>query len=292
MTMTLDEFVEQCPVPCFVSNGEQLHTFNVAAAASFSLPEAVFAVCFAAAQIETRDEGDFKVQYEEAWLTVSRLKGDDATYFFVIADQTDQELTRALDRAKKPQKQLIQTLQNMVSTAKGYAELIAVMLEENQMVAGERLAAVRRYEQYVNDHLLDMEALLEQALDRQFLLQAAFDDQIDVSVLICLSNPVRGELVAELFKSQGVTTRLAATPEEAAKLLVTHSESTRLLVLDSPIADIAAWQDRNADAALIACCESGLEALVDQFGERGCQLSDQPLDINHLLKAAIELLNQ
>ena len=53
----------------------------------------------------------------------------------------------------------------------GYAELIAVMLEENLIVAGERLEAIRRYEQYVSDHLQDMEALVESALDRKPMAQ-------------------------------------------------------------------------------------------------------------------------
>ena len=57
------------------------------------------------------------------------------------------------------------------STTKGYAELIAVMLEENLIVAGERLEAIRRYEQYVLDHLQDMEALVESALDRKPMAQ-------------------------------------------------------------------------------------------------------------------------
>jgi hypothetical protein len=124
-----------------------------------------------------------------------------------------------LQSLKKPQRQLIQTLQNMVSTAKGYSELIAVMLEENQLVAGERLAAIRRYEQYVNDHLMDMEGLLGQASSSKLLMGAQLADEAPLIALVSLSNPVRSELVAELFRAQGMTARIAEGPRLAAAVL-------------------------------------------------------------------------
>jgi len=279
-------------MPCFVSSpAGELCEFNQAAKAAFETPERVFATLIAVESELNPAGGSFEISLEGFLMSVRYACVLDQYFWFVSQQRTVAALEAQIESLKKPQKQLLQTLQNMVSTAKGYAELIAVMLEENQLVAGERLAAVRRYEQYVNDHLLDMEALLEQASDSQFLMNARFDVQANVAVLIFLSNPVRGELLTELFKSQGMTTRLATSGAEAAALLAAHVASTRLLVTDEPIKAIGEWREQNPEAALICCGSRDFgQAMVD-FGDRGCRLSDDPLDINEMLKAAIDLLN-
>jgi hypothetical protein len=197
-----------------------------------------------------------------------------------------------LQSLKKPQRQLIQTLQNMVSTAKGYSELIAVMLEENQLVAGERLAAIRRYEQYVNDHLMDMEGLLGQAASSKLLMGAQLADEAPLIALVSLSNPVRSELVAELFRAQGMTARIAESSRLAAAVLQENPKGIRLLVTDDAVGGLPQWREANLDASIIVCGDfSARAALAADFADRCRALPDHPMDINQMLRAAIDLLN-
>lgn len=293
MTQRMSFLIQAMPMPCFVLDSEdKLACFNQAARAEFEDPEQVFNHCLTACPAFQDEVGSFESEFEGAPITLTYVK-DEARYLVFMAHHQELNLLQVeLQSLKKPQRQLIQTLQNMVSTAKGYSELIAVMLEENQLVAGERLAAIRRYEQYVNDHLMDMEGLLGQASSSKLLMGAQLADEAPLIALVSLSNPVRSELVAELFRAQGMTARIAEGPRLAAAALQENAKGIRLLVTDDAVDGLPQWREANSDASIIVCGDfSERAALAGDFADRCRTLPDQPMDINQMLRAAIDLLN-
>ena len=182
----------------------------------------------------------------------------------------------------KDQKRLLLALQNIVSTTKGYAELIAVMLEENLIVAGERLEAIRRYEQYVSDHLQDMEALVESALDRRPMAQLLEQEHPQL-VLVCFDLAIQGEVVAELFRAQGMVVTQATSKEAATQILREQGSAFDLLVIDDWFDAAGHWLDASDDRRMILCNGRAFDH------PRARLLSAPKLDMNHLLRAAIEL---
>jgi len=182
----------------------------------------------------------------------------------------------------KDQKRLLLALQNIVSTTKGYAELIAVMLEENLIVAGERLEAIRRYEQYVSDHLQDMEALVESALDRRPMAQLLEQEHPQL-VLVCFDLAIQGEVVAELFRAQGMVVTQAISKEAATQILREQGSAFDLLVIDSWFDAAGHWLDASDDRRMILCNSQAFDH------PRARLLAAPALDMNHLLRAAIEL---
>jgi CheY-like chemotaxis protein len=182
----------------------------------------------------------------------------------------------------KDQKRLLLALQNIVSTTKGYAELIAVMLEENLIVAGERLEAIRRYEQYVSDHLQDMEALVESALDRRPMAQLLEQEHPQL-VLVCFDLAIQGEVVAELFRAQGMVVTQATSKEAATQILREQGSAFDLLVIGDWFDAAGHWLDASDDRRMILCNGRTFDH------PRARLLSAPKLDMNHLLRAAIEL---
>ena len=184
--------------------------------------------------------------------------------------------------AAKEHKRLLLALQNIVSTAKGYAELIAVMLEENLIVAGDRLEAIRRYEQYVSDHLQDMEALVESALDRKPMAQLL--DQGDPQLaLVHFELPVQGEVVAELLRAQGLVVTQAASIGAAKQILREQGAAIDLLVVDRFFDEVSPWLDKDDERQLILFGRQTFEH------QRARCLRGPKLDINHVLRSVIEL---
>ncbi len=293
MTQRMSFLIQAMPMPCFVLDlDRKLECFNQAARAEFEDPEQVFDQCLAVCPAFQDEVGSFEAAFEGVPITLTYVK-DEARYFVFMAHHQELNLLQVeLQSLKKPQRQLIQTLQNMVSTAKGYSELIAVMLEENQLVAGERLAAIRRYEQYVNDHLMDMAGLLGQAASSKLLMGAQLADEAPLIALVSLSNPVRSELVAELFRAQGMTAHIAEGARLAAVALQENAIGIRLLVTDDAVVGLPQWREANPDAAIIVCGDlPGQSSLIDDFADRCRVLPDHPMDINQMLRAAIDLLN-
>ena len=184
--------------------------------------------------------------------------------------------------AAKDHKRLLLALQNIISTTKGYAELIAVMLEENLIVAGERLEAIRRYEQYVLDHLQDMEALVESALDRKPMAQLLEQGNPQLA-LVHFALPDQGEVIAELFRAQGMVVTQAASMEAAKQILREQGTAIDLLVTDRWFDEVSPWLDRDEDRQLILFGSQSFEHPRARF------LEGPKLDINHVLRSVIEL---
>ncbi len=289
MTQAMSFLIQALPMPCFVLGIDgSLACFNQAARVEFEDPEKVLAHCLKGCSEFPDEVGNFESEFEGIPMTGTYLKDDDRCLVFLESHQELHRLQSEVQKLKKPQKHLIQALQNLVATTKGYSELIAVMLEENQLVAGERLAAVRRYEQYVNDHLIDMEGLLEEATQGRTLSVTPFESSAQPIALVCLANAVRSELVAELFLAQGMAAEISDTIDDVSARLNDKPDEVRLLVVDQAIPELEAWLKGHQEASVILLGDQSTESAL---GERCCRLTDSPMDINQLLKAAINLLN-
>ncbi|MCH1554996.1 MAG: hypothetical protein L7T26_02110, partial [Pseudomonadales bacterium] len=70
--------------------------------------------------------------------------------------------------------------------------------------------------------------------------------------------------------------------------LLRQPEDVRLLVIDQPIEALGAWLRHHPEASVILL---GDHSEASDLGDRSCLLTDSPMDINQLLKAAINLLN-
>ena len=163
----------------------------------------------------------------------------------------------------------------------------AVMLEEEVVVTGERLAAVRRYEQSVNDHLTDMEALL--AHPSRDAADYNLDQVFRPKAIVFFHNLVRGQLIAELFAAQGMEVCLASSASDALKLTDNNDREAQLGVFDQP-GPAAEQLLKCHPRSILLYCNASID--IDTENPRIGKVTDQPMDINEVLRASVEMLSR
>jgi len=280
--------LQSMPWPCFVVNRDlEVVYVNRALNLVFDSADEVIAACLAADKFDPHQAGSCSFAYGTSSLKVTYVVDDDVITLFVEAPDSAAQTPDGGAEPDKNQGKLRHNLQSLVTTARGYAELIAVMLEEEGVVTGERLAAVRRYEQSVTDHLTDMEALL--AHPSRDAADYDLDQVFRPKAIVFFHNQVRGELIAELFAAQGMEVCLASSASDALKLADNNGREAQLGVFDQP-GPAAEQLLKCHPKSILLYCNASIE--IDTENPRIGKVTDQPMDINEVLRASVEMLSQ
>lgn len=280
--------LQSMPWPCFVVNHDQEVVYvNQALNQVFDSADEVVAACLAADTYDPQKSGYCSFAYGTSSLKVTYVVDDDVITLFVEVPDSAAQARDGGAEPDKNQEKLLHKLQNLVTTARGYAELIAVMLEEEVVVTGERLAAVRRYEQSVNDHLTDMEALL--AHPSRDAADYNLDQVFRPKAIVFFHNLVRGQLIAELFAAQGMEVCLASSASDALKLTDNNDREAQLGVFDQP-GPAAEQLLKCHPRSILLYCNASID--IDTENPRIGKVTDQPMDINEVLRASVEMLSR
>jgi len=280
--------VKRMPYPCFVVNQElQVLLINPAAHDAFESAEAMVAECLVAPDFILHSPCQYGVEFQGETLRVTSVLEDSLVLVFIDQPESDSSSWSQAEQLQPGLAVLLKKLQNLLNTTRGYAELITVMLEEETAVTGERLAAVRRYEQHLNDHLTDMEALLADPLTEN--ADASLERSMRPRAIVFFENQIRGELIGELFAAQGMEVSLAVTSEEALDQVKGSEHEVQLGVFDQPGPATEQLLKRHPRSIVIYC---NAEAGDDQENPRIGWVSDQPLDINEVLTASVKMFSQ
>ena len=163
-------------------------------------------------------------------------------------------LGRQLQESSKPARKFVQDLSNTLSSAIGYSELLTMMLSEEEMFAGEKLAAIRRYQRAVSEGLASADTLIRQERSRKNRMQMAQGpDQVlqayngtDNSgassknttslnsrhIVIVDDEPSIANFLGELMRSSHHKATVFTESSVAYEYLVDHSDKVDLLILD------------------------------------------------------------
>lgn len=189
-----------------------------------------------------------------------------------------------LQKLKKPERKFLHQIGNLVSTTLGYAELVELMLEENVILNGDRLAAIRRYQNEIGTGLRQSENMIQH---EKRGAMPYFDNitQTTQHVLVVHNEPTRVELLVELLQSQQYKVTSFVDTEAATKFASLNAKSLNLAVLGA--ADQLAEYLLEANANLqILVCTSDHQDFEDN---RLHAIADTPLDINELLRTVLEM---
>lgn len=189
-----------------------------------------------------------------------------------------------LQKLKKPERKFLHQIGNLVSTTLGYAELVELMLEENVILNGDRLAAIRRYQNEIGTGLRQSENMIQH---EKRGAMPYFDNitQTTQHVLVVHNEPTRVELLVELLQSQQYKVTSFVDTEAATKFASLNAKSLNLAVLGA--ADQLAEYLLEANANLqILVCTSDHQGFEDN---RLHTIADTPLDINELLRTVLEM---
>ena len=186
---------------------------------------------------------------------------------------------KQLQTLKKPERRFLHQINNLVSTTLGYAELVELMLEENTSLNGERLTAIRRYQNEISTGLRQSENLIRQE-KRSAMPYSDNTGWSTQHVLIVHKDPTRMQLLVELLQSQQYKVTSFTDAEAATKFARLNAKSLDLAILG--VADQLAEYllETNGKLQIIVCTSDG----QDYEDDRMHAINDTPMDINELIR--------
>jgi hypothetical protein len=189
-----------------------------------------------------------------------------------------------LQQLKKPERKFLHQISNLVSSTIGYVELVELMLEENTVLNGERLAAIKRYQSEIGAGLRQSENIIQH--EKSGVMP--YSDNLGSStqhVLVVHPDPTRVELLAELLQSQLYKVTTFSDAEAATKFARLNGESLNLAILcgSNQLADYLL--EVNTSLRVLICTneKSNFES------SRIYTITDTPLDMNELLSKVQEI---
>jgi CheY-like chemotaxis protein len=188
-----------------------------------------------------------------------------------------------LQTLKRPDRRLLHRLNNLISTTLGYSELVELMLEENTMLDGERLKAVRRYYREINSGLRQVESHVQR--EKQGRVPSDIGRQGKHHVLIVHSETVRLELLIELLQSQQFKVTSFTDDQAAVEFIDLNPESFHLAIIEE-VRELASRLLEVSPSLNILVCTDAELAIQDK---RIHVIPDSPLDINILMKAMLDI---
>ncbi|MBV1877388.1 MAG: response regulator [Pseudomonadales bacterium] len=220
----------------------------------------------------------------------------------LIQDISEQvALASQLHQGVQPNRKFIHDISNALTTTLGYTELIAMMLEEGDVLAGERLVAIQRYQGEVYSGLQRATKLIK---DQKASRMAAADDiksdaRAPKRIMVVDDEASITEFLTELLQGHNYLVSAFTSAIEALEHYKNHQSKIDLVIVDhlmpelSGIALATALLAVNKELPIVLC---GLESSTEPG--TGSQIIspplngageikyfiNKPLDINELVK--------
>jgi hypothetical protein len=188
-----------------------------------------------------------------------------------------------LQELKKPDRRLLHRLNNLVSTTLGYSELVELMLEENTVLDGERLKAVRRYHREINSGLCQVESHVQR--EKQGSVPPDIGRRGKHHVLIVHSDSVRLELLIELMQSQHFKVTSFTDDKAAREFIDLNPESFNLAIIEETRELASRLLEIDPPLNILVCTDT--EPVIQD--KRIYAIPDRPLDINILMKTLLDI---
>ncbi len=188
-----------------------------------------------------------------------------------------------LQTLNKPDRKFLHKLNNLVSTTLGYCELVELMLEENPVLNGERLKAVRGYQQEINSGLRLTENHVQR--ERHTTIPSDSGRGGKQHALAVNSDTLRLEYLVELLQSQQFKVTSFTDSKAAREFMSLNPERINVAVVGEE-QDLAEYLLEINSSLNILICANTEPAIRDR---RIHFIPDRPLDINILMKALLEI---
>lgn len=224
---------------------------------------------------------------------VAVLAEDEHRFLFFTDISEKIALSRQLRATQEPSRKLLHQLHSANTTMIGYGELISVMLDEEEVLDGERLTVVRRYHKEIRRCQQTIDRLLKVArhggkrpvetttvpFNRRHVVIVDDEEQV-------------AEYIAELMKGLQHKVTTFTDPVEAASFTAAQAEAIDLVITDYTMPgmtglDLAARVHGVRSTLPILICPEQELALSDEAQLFQCQ---KPLDINELIQIVTELV--
>jgi CheY-like chemotaxis protein len=220
------------------------------------------------------------------------LEPEGNRHIVFLTDVTEKvALGRQLLSTRQPSRKNLAQLQTANTTMMGYAELIAIMLEEEEIIAGERLTVIRRYHREIRKCIETIERLLKVERNGGRRPDAVVPMNRRHVVVIDDEAPI-AEFIAELMRGMQYKVTVFSSPREALGFCKENLASIDLVICDDQMPELSGSEIASAvhamsDALPVVLCS---EREPDVSASEQTFLCHKPIDINELTKITAELV--
>lgn len=137
-------------------------------------------------------------------------------------------LAEQLRYHKQPDQKRTRQIRHQVVTALGYAELLDVIMDDNQVLSAEKMAAVRRYQAEITNALNRMQRVIA---------DQAPDEHDGLSVIVVDAHQDLTELLTELLRTEGFKVTGFTDAASALKYCALNKGSVHRAIVDENLLD-------------------------------------------------------
>ncbi|MCB1646890.1 MAG: response regulator [Pseudomonadales bacterium] len=214
---------------------------------------------------------------------------DAATRHVYLTDQSElRAVARQMSQAQLPGKRFVHDLSNVMTPVSGYAELVLMMMEENDLLAGEKLMTLRRYMTEVLSGMRKTEELISTEKQRKKSMRG-HHQVAPRRIVIVDDEPGITSFLGELIQSWNHEPVLFTDSEVALDYLRAHQDEVDALLLDHLMPGISGI-DLATEVLSMGCrfpvilCTGDQRVISDQASGRLRirNFLSKPIDINEL----------
>lgn len=284
--MTLPNLARGAPTPLIEIDGDETIIDMNQAAASMGF-------CVGAPVTDYHDPGDEPlsefVRYQpDSHLYLMRMGSSEkrcrvklheegtATYLWIIDQSENLVLAEKLRRLKSPDSKKNRQINQLSITALGYAELLDVVMQDNDNLSADQFDTIRKYQSEISSCLKNIYQLVE----------GGSASRPHGQVLVAERHHALKELVSELLRAEGYKVNAFSDVAAAIAYCRLNGDGLQKAVVDEALADqhgktlIAHLKELQPNLRIIALVES--EAGIKSGGV------PKPLDFQVLLEAMVD----
>lgn len=217
---------------------------------------------------------------------------DGRTALFLLDVSEKVALERQLRSLRQPSRKLMHELHTANTTMMGYAELVAVMLDEEPVMTNERLVVVRRYHSEMRKALENVNRLLKRERQGGMRPDATAIPLNRKHVVVVDDESTVAEFVAELMRGLQHKVSAFSDAQDAVRFCERNLNSIDLVITDHRMPDVTGPQLAESIHAIRS--EVPVVMFTEEPGEfeqgDGTYACQKPIDINELTHLVNELI--
>ena len=232
------------------------------------------------------------------WVQMSQQSSGGTTYVFLRDIAELLALSTQLRASKRPEKRLVHDLYNALTATMGYAELISMMLDEHNVISGERLEAIQRYQREVYIGLQKADLLLRNQKEGGIIHDSTAVPIKRKHIMVVDDEPSITEFLSELMRAKHYKVTSFTDSSEALSYFKSHANEVDLVIMDQIMPQISGMSlaaellSYNTSLPIVLC--TGDHALIEGQTEGKLQIKHfvrKPIDINVLSEMVSDIID-
>jgi CheY-like chemotaxis protein len=245
---------------------------------------------------------DIQLQREESSIyTRCKIVAEESGNWTLCFEDTTEvaALASQLKTARQPERRFVHEISNALTTTIGYTELIKLMIEEDEELSGERLSAVRRYQEEVFEGLRKADALIK---NRRLGAAQQVSAAVPIRrkhVVVVDDEPQITEFLSELLTARHYKVTSFTDGKSALEYYRTHITDVDLVIMDQVMPEMSGITlatellSLNLEQPIVLCTGDEMMIKEQSAGKLNIRhFLSKPIDINELTEMVSAIVDE